>query len=81
MLGNAMTKLEIHFDLERPPEAAVIERIEAARAIYGMLRIAPAPEAGRLDVEYDASRLTADDVEAALRRAGVPARLGQPRPG
>jgi hypothetical protein len=65
-----MTKLETHLSLERPLDAALRDRISEAHSIYGMLRIAP--EAGGLVVEYDASRLTAADVEAALRRAGVP---------
>jgi hypothetical protein len=75
-----MTKVEIHFDLERPLDGALLDRIEGARAIYGMLRIAPAPGSDTLAVEYDASRLTVADVEAALRQAGVPVRLNQPKP-
>ncbi len=65
-----MTKLEKHFRLERPLDAALASRVSGTYSIYGMLRVAPEP--GGLLVEYDASRLTADDVEAALRRAGVP---------
>ncbi|HEY1205182.1 MAG: hypothetical protein ABSH46_18670 [Bryobacteraceae bacterium] len=64
-----MTKVEIQFDVERPLNAAALDRIAAARSIYGMLRIEPVP--GGLMVEYDASRLSAADVEAVLRRAGV----------
>jgi len=75
-----MTKVDIHFDLEGPLDTPVLARIDTARAIYGMLRIEPEPASGRLEVEYDASRLTAADVEAALRRAGVPIRFDQPEP-
>ena len=67
-----MTKVEIPFELERPLDAAALDRIAAARRIYGILRIAPV--AGGLMVEYDASRLTAADVEAVLRRAAIPVR-------
>ena len=73
-MGEAMTKVEIAFELERPLDAAASDRIAAAHSVYGMLRIAPGPGSGRLTVEYDASRLTADDVEATLRRAGLPVR-------
>jgi hypothetical protein len=76
-LGEAvetMTKVEIPFELERPLDAAATERIAAARSIYGVLRVEPGPGSDRLTVEYDASRLTAADVEAMLRRAGVPVR-------
>ncbi len=75
-----MTKVEIGFDLERPLDAAAADRIVAARSIYGVLRIGPGPDAGRLTVEYDASRLQAADVEAMLRRAGVPVRSNTPNP-
>jgi hypothetical protein len=75
-----MTKVEIQFDVERPLDAAALDRIAAAHAIYGMLRVAPGPGPDKLSVEYDASRLTAADIEAALRRAGVPVRLNEPNP-
>jgi hypothetical protein len=68
-----MTKVEIQFDVDRPLASEELERIADSHAIYGMLRLAPGPGEGKLTVEYDASRLTAADVEAALRRAGVPA--------
>ena len=71
-MGEAMTKVEIPFELERPLDAAAYERIAAARSIYGVLRVEARPGSGKLTVEYDASRLTAADVEAMLRRAGVP---------
>lgn len=75
-----MTKVEIQFDVERPLDAAALDRLAAAHAIYGMLRIAPGPGPGKLTVEYDASRLTAADVAAALRKARVPVRLNGSEP-
>ena len=80
MLGKAMTKVEIQFDVERPLDAAALDGIAAAHTIYGMLRLAPVPDSNKLTVEYDASRLTAADVEAALRRAGAAVRLNEPEP-
>ena len=79
-MGEAMTKVEIAFDLERPLGAAASDRIVAARSIYGILRVAPGPGPDKLTVEYDASRLTAPDVEAMLRRAGVAVRSNEPEP-
>jgi allophanate hydrolase subunit 1 len=73
-MGEAMTKVEVSFELERPLDAAATDRIVEARSVYGMLRVAPGPGPDKLTVEYDASRLTAADVEAILRRAGVPVR-------
>ncbi|HXN45758.1 MAG TPA: hypothetical protein VN893_03905 [Bryobacteraceae bacterium] len=75
-----MTKVEIAFELERPLDAAASDRIVAARSIYGILRVAPGPGPDKLAVEYDASRLTAADVEAVLRRAGVAVRSNEPEP-
>ncbi len=71
-MGEAMTKVEIPFELERPLDAAVCDRMAETLSVYGMLRVALGPGPGKLTVEYDASRLTADDVEAILRKAGVP---------
>jgi hypothetical protein len=79
-MGEAMTKVEIPFELERPLDPAALDRIAAAHAVYGILRVAPGPGSGRLTVEFDASRLTAADVEAMLRREGVPVRPNEPKP-
>lgn len=67
-----MTKVQIRFDLERPLDDDLLVRMSAAHGIYGMSRILPAPDLRGLTVDYDASRLTAFEVEAALRRAGIP---------
>jgi hypothetical protein len=67
-----MTKVQIHFDLERPLDEHLLNCISAAHGVYGMGRILPSPDLRRLTVDYDASRLSAYDVEAVLRRAGIP---------
>ncbi len=67
-----MTRVQLRYELERPPDEDLMNRIAALHSIYGILRIQPVPDPGGLTVEYDASRLTEADVEAALRRAGVP---------
>jgi hypothetical protein len=67
-----MTKVQIHFELERPLDDELLDRISAAHGVYGMSRIQPTPDLRGLIVDYDASRLTAYEVEATLRRVGVP---------
>ncbi len=68
-----MTRVEINFELERPLDDEAARAVDAARGIYGMGRIV-LDDPMHLRVEYDASRLTEADVEAALRRAGIAVR-------
>jgi hypothetical protein len=65
-----MTKVQIRFRLSRPLDEPLLERVASAHAVYGFSRIVPYGD--ELLVDYDASRLTAPDVEAALLRAGLP---------
>jgi hypothetical protein len=51
-----------------------MKRVADAHGIYGMQRLIVAPSLDRISVQYDASRLTEDQVEAALHRAGIPVR-------
>ncbi len=69
---EGMTKVQIRFALERPLDDSLLACVSAAHSIYGMARIVPSEDLRGLLVDYDASRLTPADVEAALRRAGVP---------
>jgi hypothetical protein len=69
-----MTKILLEFELTGPLDGDLLERISAAHGIYGLLRLKLAPQLDRVTVEYDASRLTPSQVEAALHRAGIPAR-------
>lgn len=69
-----MTKVELHFDLVRPLDESLMARLAAAHSIYGIHRAQLDPSLDAVTVEYDATRLTADEVEAALHQAGIPAR-------
>jgi hypothetical protein len=69
-----MTKVQIRFRLERPLAEQMMPRFASAHSIYGIMRVQPEP-AGEIVVDYDASRLRAEDVGAALRRAGIPVEL------
>jgi hypothetical protein len=67
-----MTRVQKHFRLQRPLDEALMQQIADANAIYGIERIKIAPSREDIMVEYDATRLRAPDVEAALHRAGIP---------
>jgi len=69
-----MTKVQKNFRLERAldEDETLMQRIADANSIYGIewIRIAPSRES--LLVEFDASRLRSQDIEAALQQAGIP---------
>ena len=67
-----MTKVQLQYDLVRPLSDSDSKGIADAHSYYGILRVQPAASPDKLDVEYDASRLSEKDVEAVLHRFGVP---------
>jgi hypothetical protein len=67
-----MTKVQLSFPLARPLEERLLEGISNAHSVYGLHRVVLAPSLDQVTVEYDASRLTVKQVEAALRRSGIP---------
>lgn len=67
-----MTKVQIHFRLERTLDDAMMTRIGQAYAIYGIQKIEVAPSMEDLTVEYDATRLRPAEVRYALMSAGIP---------
>lgn len=73
-----MSRVEIHLELIKPLNEELMERIAVAHSIYGIRRVRLAPTMDEIIVEYDASRLTPQEVEAALHRFGIPCRLKQP---
>jgi hypothetical protein len=66
-----MTKVQAQFKLTRPLDAETAKCLSNTSSLYGILRLQVLPN--RLCVEYDATRLKEQDVEAALKRAGVAA--------
>jgi allophanate hydrolase subunit 1 len=70
-----MTKIQLHFELLRPLDETLMERIAKAHTVYGIVRIEVAPKLDALMVEYDATRLNPMEVEAVLLKAGIPLRL------
>lgn len=69
-----MTKIQLHFGLMRPLGDEDLESITRVHSVYGILRVQVGPTLDAITVEYDASRLSEEDVEAALIQCGVPIR-------
>jgi copper chaperone CopZ len=67
-----MTKVQLHYELERPLQDADAEAVANVHGYYGIMRVSIAPALDRITVDFDASRLSEKDVEAALIRYGVP---------
>jgi copper chaperone CopZ len=67
-----MTKVQKHFRLQRPLDEILMERIAGVNSIYGIEQVRISRSREDLLVEYDASRLSAAEVESALQRAGIP---------
>jgi hypothetical protein len=67
-----MTKVELQFDLPGPLDESILPRIAAARGIYGILRIEVTPSSNKLAVDYDASRLSRQQVNRIVRGLGIP---------
>ena len=67
-----MTKVQIHFRLQKPLDDVLLARISNVYAIYGIHKIQVAPSQDGLTVEYDATRLRPAEVESALTTAGIP---------
>jgi allophanate hydrolase subunit 1 len=66
-----MTRVQIHFRLQKPLDETQLTQIAATYSIYGIQKINVAPSLDSLSVEYDATRLRPAEVEAALARAGL----------
>ncbi|HEX3877779.1 MAG TPA: hypothetical protein VHW24_12385 [Bryobacteraceae bacterium] len=67
-----MTKVQIHFPLQRELDDATLARISDAHALYGIQHVKLNPAMDGLTVEYDATRLRPAEVEAALSGFGIP---------
>ena len=68
-----MTKVQLSYDLVHPLGDDGLECIARVHGVYGIQRVLlKQPERNAVTVEYDASRMMPDDVEAVLVRGGVP---------
>ncbi len=69
-----MTKVQLHYELIHPLDDAGDDAVDNVHSYYGIMRVWVEPSRERIAVDYDASRLSEQDVEAALIRYGVPIR-------
>ncbi|MBV8847809.1 MAG: hypothetical protein JO307_33760 [Bryobacterales bacterium] len=67
-----MTKVTLHYGLTRPLNDQDLQNIANVHSTYGVVRVQVAPSLNKLTVDYDASRLMKGDLEAELRRHGLP---------
>lgn len=67
-----MTKVDIAYDLVRPLTDSDSAGIANIHSYYGVFRVKLAATLDKINVEYDASRLTEQDMEAVLHRFGIP---------
>lgn len=67
-----MTKVQLSFKLARPLEDDDLRQIARIHSVFGMLATRVLPSGDELFVEYDASRLTPDDVRGTLASHGLP---------
>jgi hypothetical protein len=67
-----MCKTEIHLELLRPLDEAMLARLMRAYSIYGFLKLDAQLGGRTLRVTYDATRLTDEQVVSELRRLGIP---------
>ncbi|MFN0106254.1 MAG: hypothetical protein ACKV2U_29705 [Bryobacteraceae bacterium] len=67
-----MTKVQLRYELLRPLDEVLLKRISDAHGIYGFQRIQVDTSMDKINVEYDASRLSRDGVMASLHAAGIP---------
>jgi hypothetical protein len=67
-----MTKVQLEYDLVRPLTDEDAAAVGDVHSWYGIERVQLSPTLDRLRVEYDASRLSENDVEAVLQRFGLP---------
>ena len=70
-----MTKLQIHFRLQKPLDDAMLRSISDAHALYGIQKVKIAPSLDALTVEYDATRLRPAEVGQAFASVGIPVEI------
>ncbi|MGH9533063.1 MAG: hypothetical protein ACRD2Q_11785 [Terriglobales bacterium] len=66
-----MTAVDVVFRYGAPPEESDLRALQGVREVYGIRRIGFDEAARTVRVEYDATRLSASDVAALLRDAGL----------
>lgn len=71
-----MTTVQTEYNLIRKVDDNDAEAIGNVYSYYGFHKIRIAPSLDRITVDYDASRMSPDDVSSVLVRFGVPIVVG-----
>jgi hypothetical protein len=66
-----MTPVETVFHYGRALREAEMRALHEVREVYGIRQLAANQKTNSIRVEYDASRLSENDVAALLREAGI----------
>ncbi len=69
-----MTKVTLQFELLAPLDERLMANLSRVGAVYGLSRVQVTPQLDGLVVDFDASRLSIQDVERELGKAGIRAR-------
>ncbi|MGH9665270.1 MAG: hypothetical protein ACRD9L_12680 [Bryobacteraceae bacterium] len=69
-----MTKIQLRYPLLRPLEDSDLGNVSSLHGVYGIMRMQVAPSLDAVTVDYDATRMTEQDVESVLYRFGIPIR-------
>lgn len=67
-----MTKVDLTVKLWHRLNDQDLENINRVHSVYGFFAVRPRPSGDELFVEYDASRLTVQDVRRNLAEHGLP---------
>ena len=67
-----MTKVQRTYSLTKPLNDVLMKSISDAHGIYGFQKIQLTPALNAIKVEWDASRLSAHNMERALQAVGIP---------
>jgi hypothetical protein len=67
-----MTKVDATFKLWRSLTDEELKSLARVHAVYGMLTVRLLPTGDELFIEYDASRLSLDEVRGTLEQHGIP---------
>jgi hypothetical protein len=67
-----VTKVQLQYDLVRPLTDSDAPAVADVHSWYGIFRVRPTAALDKLNVEYDASRLTEKDVENVLHHFRLP---------
>ena len=67
-----MTKVETSYELSRPLDDRDLVSFSRLTSVYGIFMAKIAPSLDKILIEYDASRLTPDQLQVVIERHGLP---------